>query len=119
MTRPFDPALPLLGALAAGFGLHAPAWAQASPPAAAASAADDTAGATTLPVVRARAAAEPTSKTSLQTNQTSIGKGTQELRDIPQSVTVMTERLIDDSETAAPPARYVLAVMRPRGEISI
>ena len=54
MTRPFDPALPLLGALAAGFGLHAPAWAQASPPAAAASAADDTAGATTLPVVRAR-----------------------------------------------------------------
>lgn len=98
MTRPFDPALPLLGALAAGFGLHAPAWAQASPPAAAASATDETAGATTLPVVRARAAAEPTSKTSLQTNQTSIGKGTQELRDIPQSVTVMTERLIDDAK---------------------
>lgn len=102
MTRPFDPALPLLGALAAGFGLHAPAWAQATPPAAAASAAQttdtSTAGATTLPVIRARAAAEPTSKTSLQTNQTSIGKGTQELRDIPQSVTVMTERLLDDAK---------------------
>ncbi len=98
MTRSLDPALPLLGALAAGFGQHAPAWAQAVPPAAAASAADDTAGATTLPVVRARAAAEPTTKTSLQTHQTNLGKGTQELRDIPQSVTVMTERLLDDAK---------------------
>ncbi|GCL65757.1 TonB-dependent receptor [Pseudaquabacterium pictum] len=102
MTRPLDTTLPLLGALAAGFGLHAPAWAQAAAPAAtppaAASAADDTAGTTTLPVVRARAAAEPTTKQTLQTNQTNLGKGTQDLRDIPQSVTVMTERLIDDAK---------------------
>jgi catecholate siderophore receptor len=36
------------------------------------------------------------SKNTLRTTETSIGKGTQALRDIPQSVTVMTERLIDD-----------------------
>jgi catecholate siderophore receptor len=35
-------------------------------------------------------------KSSLRTTDTQIGKGTQALRDIPQSVTVMTERLIDD-----------------------
>ncbi len=35
-------------------------------------------------------------KTTLRATQTNIGKGTQALRDIPQSVTVMTERLIDD-----------------------
>jgi catecholate siderophore receptor len=35
-------------------------------------------------------------KTTLRAPQTGIGKGTQALRDIPQSVTVMTERLIDD-----------------------
>ncbi len=35
-------------------------------------------------------------KTTLRATQTGIGKGTQALRDIPQSVTVMTERLIDD-----------------------
>jgi catecholate siderophore receptor len=36
------------------------------------------------------------SKSSLRAADTQIGKGTQALRDIPQSVTVMTERLIDD-----------------------
>ena len=30
MNRPLDTTLPRLGALAAGFGLHAPAWAQAA-----------------------------------------------------------------------------------------
>jgi len=29
-------------------------------------------------------------------NQSSIGKGNQDLRDIPQSVTVVTEKLIED-----------------------
>jgi catecholate siderophore receptor len=32
----------------------------------------------------------------LRATQTSIGKGTQQLRDIPQSITVVTEKLIDD-----------------------
>ena len=35
-------------------------------------------------------------KNSLRTTASRIGKGEQELRDIPQSVTVMTERLMDD-----------------------
>ena len=41
-------------------------------------------------------AEEPQGKDSLRTTKTQIGKGTQELRDIPQSITVVTERLIDD-----------------------
>ena len=49
-----------------------------------------------LPTVKVEAAAEPTSKDSYQATTTRIGKGNQELRDIPQSVTVVTERLIDD-----------------------
>ncbi len=35
-------------------------------------------------------------KDSLRATETRIGKGKQQLRDIPQSVTVMTEKLIDD-----------------------
>ena len=51
----------------------------------------------TLPTVTVREQAEvPQTKNSLRTTQSEIGKGTQALRDIPQSVTVMTERLIDD-----------------------
>lgn len=51
----------------------------------------------TLPTVTVREQAEvPQGKNTLRATTTSIGKGTQELRDIPQSVTVMTERLIDD-----------------------
>lgn len=50
----------------------------------------------TLPVVRAKVAAEPSGKETVQATTTRIGKGNQELRDVPQSVTVVTERLIDD-----------------------
>lgn len=51
----------------------------------------------TLPTVTVREQAEaPQTKNSLRTTDSSIGKGNQALRDIPQSVTVMTERLIDD-----------------------
>lgn len=59
-------------------------------------AADATAG--TLPTVTVRDTADgsTTSKTQLRAVRTEIGKGTQALRDIPQSVTVMTERLIND-----------------------
>jgi catecholate siderophore receptor len=35
-------------------------------------------------------------KDSVRTTETTIGKGQQQLRDIPQSVTVVTERLMDD-----------------------
>jgi len=72
-----------LGALAAGFGFASLALAQTP--------SDDA-----LPVVRAKARAEPTSKDSYQATQTTAGKGKQELRDIPQSVTVITEKLMDD-----------------------
>jgi catecholate siderophore receptor len=49
-----------------------------------------------LPVIRAKGTAEPQGKDGVQATTTRIGKGQQELRDIPQSVTVVTERLIDD-----------------------
>ena len=38
----------------------------------------------------------PEGKDSVRATETAIGKGKQQLRDIPQSVTVVTERLIDD-----------------------
>lgn len=46
-------------------------------------------------VVKERAEA-PEGKDALRASTTSIGKGRQELRDIPQSVTVVTEKLVDD-----------------------
>lgn len=74
----------------------APAGA-ASAPAGAPAKRDEAAPAgTVLPVVRARAAAEPQGRDSVQATTTRIGKGQQDLRDVPQSVTVVTERLIDD-----------------------
>lgn len=84
--------MPLLGALAAGFGLATLASAQ--PAGATDPAPPDSAQ--VMPVVRAKAAAVREGKQSLQAVTTSIGKGQQELRDIPQSVTVVTEKLIDD-----------------------
>lgn len=51
----------------------------------------------TLPTVEVRDEVEvPQTKNELRTRNSGIAKGNQELRDIPQSVTVMTERLIDD-----------------------
>jgi catecholate siderophore receptor len=49
-----------------------------------------------LPAVKAKASAEPAGKDTLRATTTTIGKGRQELRDMPQSVTVVTEKLIDD-----------------------
>lgn len=49
-----------------------------------------------LPTVKVEAEKEQSSKETLQATRTRIGKGEQELRDIPQSLTVVTERLIDD-----------------------
>ena len=80
-----------LGALAAGFGLMVASCAVTAqtvptPPATNAS----------LPEVKVRATAEERAKETLQTNKSTIGKGQQDIRDIPQSLTVMTEKLIDD-----------------------
>jgi catecholate siderophore receptor len=50
-----------------------------------------------LPQVVVKEKAEaPEGKDSVRATTSSIGKGTQQLRDIPQSVTVVTEKLIDD-----------------------
>ncbi len=91
-----------LGALAAGFGF-ALSGAQAQTPAAPAAAASaasapPAAGANeaTLAPIKVRAQAEAAGKDAYRATETRIGKGQQELRDIPQSVTVVTEKLIDD-----------------------
>jgi catecholate siderophore receptor len=93
-----------LGALAAGFGLlvagglsSMPVLAQSQPqPATPPATASTPAAEASLPSIKVKAAAEPTGKESLRATTTTIGKGKQELRDIPQSVTVVTEKLIDD-----------------------
>lgn len=89
MSRPAAALLPL-GALAAGFGLASATLAQTAP------AAEPAKTENALPVVRAKASTERAGKDDYQATETRIGKGKQELRDIPQSVTVVTERLIDD-----------------------
>ena len=47
-------------------------------------------------IVKADAEREQEGKNTLRTTTTRIGKGKQDLRDIPQSVTVVTEKLMDD-----------------------
>ncbi len=59
-------------------------WAQTAPP--------------TLGTVTVKEAAEVQSKDQLKTKKSNIGKGTQDIRDIPQSLTVMTERLMDEAK---------------------
>lgn len=89
-----------LGPLAAGFGLAQVALAQDTTPAAPTPAASAPAGAAPaspmLPAVKATAEIERQGKDDYQVKRTRIGKGDQELRDVPQSVTVVTERLMDD-----------------------
>ena len=63
-------------------------WAQVAPA--------DTAQSRTLGTVTVTEEAEQQGKDTLQTKKTNIGKGTQDIRDIPQSINVITERLIDD-----------------------
>lgn len=92
------PSLLPLGALAAGFGLFsAEALAQVAPAAPAASAARSASAKeeTTLKPISVKAKAE-TDKDSVRATTSTIGKGVQELRDIPQSVTIVTEKLIQD-----------------------
>lgn len=90
------PLLPL-GALAAGFGLALlPMSGAVRAQAAATPTQVDKAAEATLPAVKVQATAEATGKAAYQAVTTTVGKGRQELRDIPQSVTVITEKLIDD-----------------------
>jgi catecholate siderophore receptor len=51
---------------------------------------------TLAPVVVIEKAIAPEGKDALRATETTIGKGKQALRDIPQSITVVTEKLIDD-----------------------
>jgi catecholate siderophore receptor len=51
---------------------------------------------TLKPVVVKEKAEAPLGKDSLRATTSTIGKGNQELRNIPQSITVVTEKLIDD-----------------------
>ena len=48
------------------------------------------------PVIVKEKAESPEGKDSVRATRTTIGKGKQELRNIPQSITVVTEKLIDD-----------------------
>lgn len=97
-----------LGTLAAGFGLislaslsHAqavdapttPVAAQVAPEAEGQAAQSSDAK---LRKITVKAKKEDQGKASYKANTSSIGKGKQELRDIPQSVTVVTEKLLDD-----------------------
>lgn len=96
-TRPsLAQALPL-GALAAGFGLACLApqvLAQQAPAAATEPAAAEV---STLRKITVKGKKdEERGKDSLQATTTTIGKGRQELRDVAQSVTVVTEKLMDD-----------------------
>lgn len=88
-AAPFPAPAPMLplGAvmLAASFG----SWAQTSP----APAGEIK---TLAPVIVREKADAPNGKDTLRTTTTRIGKGNQELRDIPQSITVITEKLMDD-----------------------
>ena len=103
--RPYPCALPLslnlslLATAALSLAHNATAQTASAPPAPAnaASAASPAAPTTpVLPMLRAKTTAEPQGKDSVQAVTSRIGKGTQELRDIPQSITVVTERLMDD-----------------------
>jgi len=81
-----------LGALAAGFGLLPLCVMAQNAPAAPAPAAE-----TTLAPLAVKAPAE-TDDTSLRATTTTLGKGNQLLRDVPQSVTVMTQKLMEDRQ---------------------
>ena len=68
----------------------------------------------TLPTLTVRDKPEEAEgKESLRSTQTRIGKGNQELRNIPQSITVVTEKLVDDRNLDT-----VKEVLRNTGGIS-
>ena len=88
--------------MAAGFGLlNTCAWAQTSalPPAAPATAASAPVARpeTTMQPIAVKAKVE-TDANSLRASTTTVAKGNQELMDVPQSVTIVTERLMSDRQ---------------------
>ncbi len=106
-----------LGALAAGLGLLLTPWlaqaqstpaeaaqapaaaasqAPAQPPAAAPADPEPTKEGATLAPIKVKAARENDGKDSYRATTSNIGKGQQSLRNVPQSVTVVTEKLIED-----------------------
>ena len=87
------PALRPLGAMLLAGSLAGGAWAQAATPAAPAAA---TLGTVTVRDSTLKDSGATNSKNELRVKRTQIGKGDQDLRDIPQSVTVMTEKLMND-----------------------
>ena len=96
-TRAIRPLLVPLGALAAGFGIGGPAWSQSAPGVADAQdrqvvAASDS---LQLPGVEVTGRRDRDAD-SVRATKTTVGKGNQEIRDIPQSVTVLTEKVIED-----------------------
>lgn len=82
-ASPSDKALLPLGALMLAASVGSWAQAPAAPEA-------------TMGTVTVREAAEVQSKDTLLIKQTTVGKGKQDIKDIPQSVTVFTERLMAD-----------------------
>ena len=78
-----SPLLPLGAMLMAGYSASAMAQ-QAAPEK------------TLKPVVVKEKAEAPEGRDSVRATQTTIGKGNQELRDIPQSITIVTEKLVID-----------------------
>lgn len=91
-----------LGALAAGFGLlNSGAWAQTAPvapaPAASAAAAPAARPETTMQPISVKAKAE-TDAISLRATTTGVAKGNQDIMDVPQAVTIVTERLMNDRQ---------------------
>ncbi len=87
------PASPAATAPAADAASPAPA----APPAAGAATAAPAGRETTMPAIAVTGKPE-TDATSLRATTTSVGRGLQEQRDIPQSVTVVTERLMEDRQ---------------------
>lgn len=96
-----------LGALAAGFGLATPAWAQVAEREPSVAESGDQRRTTAQQSVAATEVSavletvnvtgiKETDATSVRASTTTVGKGNQEIRDIPQSVTVLTEKVLDD-----------------------
>jgi catecholate siderophore receptor len=80
-----DKALLPLGALMLAASVSS--WAQTAP-----------SNEATLSTVTVKEKAEVQSKDSVQTKKTQIGRSTQDIRDVPQSLTVVTERLMDEAK---------------------
>ena len=78
--------LPIAAAVAIFTTMSSSSWAQAA----------SLPETTLAPVLVIEKAIAPEGKDALRATETGIGKGKQALRDIPQSITVVTEKLIDD-----------------------